>query len=263
MLNLEKIIDTRNTIASTKDSELVHIVYPNLNTEDGNWELRTSIRSLYAQAVFKFDITIIGDIPDWINRDNVRCIEFNNHYLRAQRQSKINQKILYATRLYDSFLVMNDDIILLKPITFGEISVPRRMPSILMYDERQNFSTNSFVNQMRNTLFKLRDLGLPYRKNFVTHTPHYYNSKLLLLLNSMIKLDPLEPVSIVIENAYHNFVNGYSEPVNGFRFGIWGKYEGVYNNEPIFNFNENGVKHHPWIRELCDKIYPEKCKAEK
>lgn len=243
----------------------VRIVYPFINpknkSNDG-WELRSSIRSLYRNAKFKFDITIIGDIPKWINQDVVTCIELDNSHLDCQRQTRINQKILKASELYDDFLLFNDDIIVMNKTSFKELSKVRSNGRVRFLENNKTFPRNSFKQQIRNTAFKLKENNLQHDVNFCSHTPHYYNSDTIRRVQEVIDLAPIEWPSIVFENAYFGFLGEKGELAKEDRYGVWSETKNHYSGELLLNFDEKGDSANPWLKRLVQNVFDNKCRAE-
>jgi len=221
------------------------------------------MRSLYQNLEGEFDITVIGDIPDWIDQDEVRCIEFDNHHLEVQRQTKINQKILKARSQYSEFLVMNDDIYIMEKMSQEEIKIPRRNIAELNYDFSRYKGGNSFIAQMKNSFFKLTDLGRPANINWVSHTPHFYETEKINEIMEEIDLAPLGHSSVVFENIYHNYFSEQGLSVEGYRWGCWQRGCAEPTNEKIINHDERGASSNLWLKELLENKFHEKCKAEK
>ena len=246
-------------------SDKLHIIYPYRIPADGyfGWELKLSMRSLYKNLKGDFDVTIIGDIPDWINQDEVRCIELDNHDLEIQRQSKINQKILKATELYDEFLVMNDDIYVMFKLSQKEIKTPRFVVADLHYPDRQFTVPNSFHAQMKNSYFKLTVLGRQAYKNFVSHTPHFYETEKIKEIQKVIDLAPSDFPSVVFENVYHNYFSEQGLPVGGYRWGCWHRNCPKPQKEKIINHDEGGSGRNPWLKGYLESKFKEKCRGEK
>jgi len=246
-------------------SKKLHIVYPYRIPSNGHfgWELKLSMRSLYQNLEGEFDITVIGDIPDWIDRDEVRCIEFDNHHLEVQRQTKINQKILKARSQYSEFLVMNDDIYVMEKMTQEEIKIPRYNRGNLNYKVRQVKEKNSFQGQMKNSYFKLTDLGRQAYKNWVSHTPHFYETEKINEIMKVIDLAPMGYPSVVFENIYHNYFSEQGLPAQGYRWGCWQRDCPKPTNEKLINHDERGAGLNPWLKELLENKFNKKCKAEK
>jgi hypothetical protein len=240
-----------------------HIVYPYKlpdNPEFG-WELKYSLRSLVANFVDDFDDTVIGDIPDWINQETVRCIELKNDNLPAQRQSKINQKILKATELFEDFIVFNDDIFLMRSTLASDLQVPRKIGD-LQFNFRKPKTPNSFTAQCRNSYYTLKDLGKQFKKNFVSHCPHYYETEKIKEIQQHIDLAPISFPSVIFENIYFNFFGEYGEESRGFRCGCWSLKCKKYNGEQILNFDETGASHNPWIKKIIEEKFNKKSRFE-
>ena len=245
--------------------EKLHIVYPYRIPENGHfgWELKLSMRSLYKNLKGDFDITVIGDIPDWINQDEVRCIELKNLNIDAQRQTKINQKILKARSQFSEFLVMNDDIYIMYKMTQAEIKIPRYNENTLNYKVRGNVQRDSFHGQMKNSYFKLTDLGRQAYKNFVSHTPHFYETSKINEIMEVIDLAPLSRPSVIFENVYHNYFSEQGLPAKGYRWGCWGQNCPKPQKERIINHDDRGSGRNTWLKEHLESKFKNKCKAEK
>lgn len=245
-----------------------HIVYPYKQPTDKGfgWELKYSMRSLYNNLKCDFDITIIGDIPDWVDSTEVTCIDYDNININGQRQTKINQKILKACDFYDDFIVFNDDINVMNPIYPEVLMIPRKTGNTLNYTDRKISQTNSFNSQMKNAYYILKDLGKQFNVNFVSHCPHYYETKKIKEIQKTIDLAPIgfpEKPSVVFENVYYNFFNEDGETSDFFRYGCWGRGCKEYARQDILNYDERGAGCNPWIKELLGKRFPKKCKGEK
>jgi len=242
-----------------------HIVYPYIIPRDESvgWELMYSIRSLYKNFNGDFDITVIGEIPSWLNTDEINCIEFDNFDINAQRQTKINQKILKACDLYEDFIVFNDDIMLMKETTREDLKIARRTANKLEFVERSTPKKNSFREQCRNSYFTLKENGLQYNVNYVSHCPHFYETSVIKEIEKVIDLAPMKFPTVIFENIYHNFNKSETLPSKDFRYGCWGRECGEYTDQQILNFDELGYENNQWIKSLLEGTFPKKCKGEK
>lgn len=252
-------------MSTKKTKNIVHIVYPFLLRKEQNpgWELMYSIRSLYENLDFDFDITIIGDIPDFIDQSKVKYIPLKNHNINAQRQTKINQKILKATELYDNFLLFNDDIVIMNKMNFEKISVPRVLKNKLFFKEKRFSKPTSFTAQLKNTYFTLKEHNIEYDKNYVSHTPHFYETSIIKEISKTIDMAPMSFPSVLFENIYHNFTGKEPEIALNIRCGIWGASNKKYMGEDILNFDEKGVRYNHWIIDILAKKFIKKSEVEK
>jgi len=240
-------------------SKIHHIVYPyKLPDEPFGFELKYSIRSVFQHFKGNFDITIIGDIPDWVNRDEIICIPFNNDDIKAQRQTKINQKILKASELYDDFILFNDDQYLLQDITPEQLMLPRMWNKRLTFNNKESV----FRRQTQNTINKLMDLNCHWKQNMVSHCPYYYNSLKVKELNNRINLVPFDTLSIVFEVAYFNYFEIKAFDAADYRIGFYNRVNKIdTSNYYILNHDNRGINTNPGLLELISKF--NKCKGEK
>ena len=241
-------------------NKIWHFVYPYKMVEDPfGWELKYSIRSIYKNFKGKFHITVIGDIPDWIDQSKIRCIELNNININAQRQTKINQKIMKATELYDDFILMNDDQYIMRTITPQELIKPRRWYN----DVNTKDVKTIFKIQVANTIHQLELNGNNWRQNMVSHCPFYYESDKLKELNKKICLTPMGKVSVVLEVAYFNYFKIPALDAKTYRIGCYGEKftspDGCY----IFNHNEKGYLKNKQILSILQFAFLAKSPAEK
>ena len=246
---------------------MTHFVYPYKEPLDRNfgWELKMSLRSIHKNFKGHFDITIIGEIPSWVDQSVVRCIKLDNDHVNTQRQGKINQKIIKAADLFDEFVVMNDDICFMKETTDEDLRVSRKLDKKLNFKKREISQKNSFSSQMRNTFFILKDAGYQHDVNFVSHCPHYYNSEKIRSMLTEFDVSPKgfpDVPSVVFENLYWNFIGESGENSKDYRFGCWSK-DCEYDGQQVFNFDENGSIYNSWIKKFLFKEFDLKCRAEK
>jgi len=226
-------------------NKIWNIVYPYKHSEL-EFELKFSIAFVKKNFKGKFHITVIGDIPDWINQDEITCVPLDNHNINAQRQSKINQKILKASEMYDDFILMNDDQYMFKPLTPEMLMIPRKI-------KPYRGEVTTFQKQVLNTLKELKAVGKNSEMNMISHCPYYYESSKIKELNSVINLAPLGDISVVFETAYFNYFEMNAEYATGYRAGCWGLTMGDYKNCYIFNHNEKGYYYNPKILKILNK----------
>jgi len=237
---------------------MTHIVYP-YKLEDN--DLKISIRSIYKYFNGDFDITIIGDIPDWISSEII-AIPLDNHRNNCQRQSLINQKILKAAEIYDEFLLFNDDIILKKEVSIEDFKVNRPISDTLV-PTVEPIDNGSFRSQLAYSRVILEEFGIKNPKNFTAHCPYLYKSENIFMIQEHINLTPLGKFAPIFEVIYFNlFPFPKTEHTNKFRFGIWSPFaKKEFSNECIVNYDENGYNN-VIIKDLL-KEFNEKCEGEK
>ena len=246
---------------------MTHFIYPYILPKDPvfGWELMYSLRSLEANYNGDFDVTIIGEIPDWIKTNSLLAIQFDNNdsQVLPRVQSRTNQKFLLAADIYPDMVIMHDDYYLINKCNKEDFTGIRYLAETLNYNTSENGLTR-FQKQIRWTYFQLQEKNKPYRKNFCTHSPFYYKSSKLKELHLEFNLTSGGEYTIITENAYYNYFEVPSIPLNNFRVGYWGKSD---NNIPpeakILNHDEKGYTQNPWILDLLRTMFPKKSKFEK
>lgn len=246
-----------------------HFVFPYRTPDvDSMWELKYAIRSLEKNFKDEFDITIIGDIPAWINTQEVLCIQYNNSDLDLPAQTKVNQKILLASNLYEDFFWIADDNYLIKPISGEELKKPRHlleMPDL----NNVNFEIQSlFMQRVIHTWRVLKEKNFRNKFNYCNHAPRFYNSNRIKEIHSVFNLtqeyNKKSFNAFIIENLYFNYFNLDSIPINDFRAAFWDGVDDVpvSENSFILNHNDNGILRNPHIISYLKTEFKEKSKYE-
>ena len=252
---------------------MTHFVYPYSIPRDPRfgWELVYSLRSIYQFYKDPFDITIIGEIPSWINTREVKCIELYNSdpVLFPRVQSRTNEKILTAAEIYDDIVVMHDDYYLIDNCYKKDFTQIRYLSNTMHYNfsEEESKRLTMFQKQLRYTSKRLKSLNKSYTINFATHAPFYYESN---KLNYLQKIFPLVKEKAqeapVLEVAYYNYFLdeiGNIVHLGDFRAGFWyDKTQGDLNKAKILNHDEKGFIMNPSIMAFLLKLFPQKCPAE-
>ena len=247
---------------------ITRFVYPYIMPKNPvfGWELLYSIRSIYANYKDPFTITIIGEIPQWVNTSEVKCIQFNNSHFGKRVASRTNQKLLLAADayndIYDNILWMNDDIYLINECRLEDFKVPRYISDKLHYNESTK-GLNTFKKLMRYTWFQLQELNKSNRFNYASHCPIYYESDKLRELNEVFNLTSCGDMTTLTTLAYHNYFEIEGQPVGSFRVGYWGESEAKIKKETIvLNHDDKGFFSNPWIISYLNASFPNKCSAE-
>ena len=233
------------------------------DTKNNGWELKTSLRSVYENCKFDFDITIIGEIPDWINQNEINFIPSNQRRTDCQRETKMNLSLLTVAEIYDEFLLFNDDFIVMQE-TGSFVFKNAYMIGQTNIIEANEFKKGSYKEQMRRTALALKEKDLDYKTNYSAHVPRFYNSNVLRALNQEINIAPMGDWSIILNTAYYSFLKAEKIAINAntIRYGVWGEKAEKYNNELIINFDENGINKNPNLKKSLEEIFDKKCKAE-
>jgi hypothetical protein len=250
---------------------VTHFVYPYIIPQNPifGWELLYSIRSIYQNFKDPFDITLIGEIPKWVNTTEIKCILWDNSdpvkYPRVQFRT--NEKLLIAADMYEDLVFIHDDMYFIDTVTREDLTTIRYLADDLLYQgtPQEDKRLTRFQKQLRYTSFKLKEMGKPYIRNFATHTPFYYQSDKLKELSKVFNLVEVGGQSApVTEVAYYNYFEVNSIPIYDFRIGYWdNKPEGNMQTAKVLNHDEIGFIKNPGILTFLWNMFKNKCPAEK
>jgi len=237
-------------------------VYP--KNKDERWELLYSIRSVYKNYDGEFDITIIGDIPDWINREEVRCIDYDNSDIKY-KEARLNDKLIFASTLYNEFVTIHDDQYMFNKVKLSDIKNTRyrvkRHSHYLEYD----YKLSNFESRQIATSRLCKELGVSWTYDYSTHTPSYVKKSIIdkvLSKTVLVKEDDRCPI---FENIYYPFTDitpikidkAYLSIINGLT-----DQEEVHKDSLFLNHSDRGIRKRPEIKEILTKKFNEKCLAE-
>jgi hypothetical protein len=137
-------------------------------SEADDWELRMSLRSFRRHYHADAQLWIIGHIPDWIDRSQVRCVPWPDPYSRNKDANLLAKaaRLAMEPELSDPFILCSDDHLLVRdsrPEDFrhwhtGEIGAGKP-------------GEESWAARLTNTGRVLRAAGLPARA-FEGHIPY-------------------------------------------------------------------------------------------
>jgi hypothetical protein len=207
---------------------------------------------------------VIGEIPKWLNRAKINCIDFGDD--SSWPQYNTNQKILEASKHFLEFVSMDDDMYLLKESSKDDFKITRRLDGVLSYTGREKHLSH-FQRVLRLTYFELQKRQKPHIYNFCTHAPRYYQSNKIHELAKEFALTDQDTGKLNLENLYCNYfldTNQEPELIGDFRVGYWGtwKCQSISPANKILNHDEKGLLKNPWIYSLLVEQFPEKCAAE-
>ena len=250
--------------------KITHFVYPYKYGKDDNYyDLLYSIRSLYKHFKEPFDVTIIGELPDYL--DSVTFIESASDKTLSPQVNITNAQIK-ACSLYDEWVDMNDAIYLIKDTTLEDI---KHLYSIGELNYRKEAPPKSYLKTLMNAYTLLKERGKP-TVNYASHIPLYFDSKMFLDMvdECNLSLDETDrgvPTDVLYQNLYFNELVETQEPkkANDFRIGFWGhndiKLSMLYSNLTfnILNFDEKGYKTNPRLKDYLREKFNEKSPLER
>lgn len=183
-----------------------------------NFELRMSIRSLDRFADNLGDIIVVGNVPNFIDRTKVKCIDCNDVSVHGKHWNMLHKifACINAGVVEGDFLFSADDHFLLKKQDLNEW--PRMKRGILYTHDEYVRNNGKEPGQYQRAIISTRQLceayGLPIDMTVVHMNMH---------LNTEDACDVIK----VLEFAKQN--------------GI----ESVYGFEPMVLFNNVYIKKHP------------------
>jgi hypothetical protein len=178
---------------SQEDSqEISHFVYCYLTPQKGRnrayhnyYDLMYSIRSIYKFYKDPFDITIIGDLPDYINDlSNIKFIPFDDTRTNNYNNTQINllHKQLIASDLYNEFIDINDDIIFIKDTYKKDLEYRYNIGKMRSFKDEDVLS--NYAKVLKNcTILLHKDII-----NYSAHCPTIFNSELFKDMNKKYDL---------------------------------------------------------------------------
>ncbi len=156
-----------------RETDVLQFVFPYWHRGASDDEIRWSVRSIETNYTGKSKITIIGDRPPW----------YSGHYIPQARVGKHTQNRPFRDMLAKvwtmathqevdhEFVWMMDDVYLIKPVTYEELSVPR---AVKWHDNE----LNSWQRRKRHTMTALTTAGRTVH-DYATHLPHVVEKKKL------------------------------------------------------------------------------------
>lgn len=158
------------------------IPFKNLGDED---ELRLALRSIKKNVKFDYQIIIIGDAPEWINKEKITVL--NPEFTPADTHPKafnVIDKMRFACESADvtnKILMTYDDIIFLNPIKATDVSTTVALGMIPQDPNHKWTGSAAWVEVMRNTIAALKRNEMS-TYNYETHLPRLFNKEKLASL---------------------------------------------------------------------------------
>jgi hypothetical protein len=104
-------------------SEKVDVVWMLGNGSQFNdWELRMSMRSFEKHFRDCGQFWIIGSVPEWVNRETVRCLDWPDPYKSCKDANLVNKAVALGAvpELTEDFILSSDDQFVLRDCGFEE-----------------------------------------------------------------------------------------------------------------------------------------------
>ena len=239
----------------------VSIFIPYKKQGDGE-ELRFVLRSIEKNCKFDYEILLVGDCPDWIEKEMVTHI--NPHIPATAEFPKawnVIEKLKFVLENHniDKLLLVYDDTIFLKGVDYKDINKVIALAQLpTSAAELDGTSSEKWKEIMQNTIKALKRNKLPML-NFETHLPRLFDAKKLseLLAHFGFKKRPY-----MFSTLYFNWVKPNGKPVilaelpdqklkAGIYFdGDFEKYSPVLEDYTFLNWAEK-----QWSQELENVLF--------
>jgi len=245
---------------------MTHFVYPYIIPKNPvfGWELMFSLRSLESNYLGEFDITIIGDLPDWLNPTAIKFIPFKNFDNTSieLKASNINLRYAEAAKIYDAFTVVHDDMYLVNKCTPENLNKWRHLEKDFKYlgtpEEYNNLSL--FQKLVKNTHDLLKKNSRQYNINYITHTPFEILSDEFSEIQKIYGEDMPYPYNYLVGNHFQK----PSIYLGDFVSGHFSQDDYQLNKKAkILCHDEIGYLYQPWIINLLYQLFPKSSRFEK
>ncbi len=230
-------------------------------------DLKYSLRSLQ-NFKGEYVVYIVGDIPEWVNTDNIICIPLSQTS-NAPVQIKVLECILEVCKILENFVIMDDDMLFINDITVNDIKpavIRARFPELSKNTDYLN--EDIFTQRIIYTHFLLRDAGIESLYTLTSHTPRYYESqkilKLLEIFPQKMNIHKTSSEVIILENLYNLYYNNQLCENNGYRAGYYEEdYFSIQPETKVLNFDNDGLIKNPKLLKFIKKEFSKKSKYEK
>lgn len=255
---------------------MMHVFLPYVHSAAKWEELRYALRSWDANADFKYQIVIVGDLPEWCQ--NVIHIPHTPSY--DGKEGEILRDAIIKMRLFlgwarmrnvRQFIRTYDDIFLLQRTKLEDIAIPKAMYDMTTMNPLRN---NTWRKQLWNTYLAVRGNNC-HGWNMETHTPESFTVD---FMSNVMDRYQLPPNQFLTSTLYYNqlFSNSSFKPIvlsksDKYKAGFYGmddKYSfgpkeniaEVCARKLFLNFDNAGLT--PEMMHFVENHYPKKCRHE-
>jgi hypothetical protein len=250
-------------MASRNNQKSIDVVYV-LGT-GSNWrnnELRFSLRALDKNLKGIRKIWIVGEKPEFLK--NVNIIQHPDEFGPGHADQNIIRKVLRICQektLSENFLFINDDHLIMKPMTASELPPYYKLDLATCKDEY--FQDNAWKGVLFRTRAILKKMGYS-TLHFDCHVPIVFNKK---MFPEVISRFPYEKdTGFTMKSLYGNVVHPdgirlKGEKVTVFRPYVLPDIREIVKNRSFIAFNDDGLK--PALKTWLYTNFPQPSKYEK
>jgi hypothetical protein len=184
--------------------EKVSIFIPYKKTAD-DLELKFALRSIEQNCKFNYQILLVGDIPKWVNRDAIICLEPEIKRVEPYPKAwNVIEKLKHVLKNIDTseMLLSYDDIVFLSPIEYEDIA---KIVALKKLPTSENFKTDASKAWKEIMIFTMQALkrnNLPML-NYETHLPRLFDVQ---KLKEIIALFGFEKRPYLFSTLYFNWI---------------------------------------------------------
>jgi len=229
-----------------------------VGSQMGDWELRMSMRSFWMHLRADSNYWIIGHIPAWIDRKQIRCLPWPDPYKHCKDANLLHKALRLAMepRISDPFIFCSDDQILLRPIAPEDFRLWHG--GEILKDPVDGI--NSWQRRLINTGLKLRNAGYP-AMNFEGHIPYPLRKD---WIKEALRFDFAAKPGMCVHSTIINCSGEIGIPLNsGFVRGWLGKAEmtereidkGLAENQ-FASINGDSIKN-SYLISRVEQLFPE------
>jgi FkbM family methyltransferase len=178
--NSETVTNIVNSInwKIMKANRKIDVIIPFIATKGKFDELKYALRSIEQNLDADFRVVIIGDCPEWINRENVNFIAHKRDDAAVltncyDANNKMNQ-LLTNSEIGDDFILTYDDIYFLKKTSIDDIK-----KFYAIKNGGDSTASSTWKQLLNNTFARLKSKNLT-QFNFETHLPRFINKKKMI-----------------------------------------------------------------------------------
>lgn len=251
---------------------MITIVYPYVQHLAAWQELKYSLRSVEKYFKESFKVLIVGDLPEWIKdvqhipHTRISGIELTNCFDAITKL----QLMLNSKKVSDDFIIMYDDIYLLKDTRTEDLQKRYYLEDLSKHERPEKLS--NYQKIVFRTVDMLKREGLA-TLNCETHLPRLYNKNKMRMIMKLFR--PREN-RLLTGTLYCNYYHKgellqLPKKIKAGFYGLGSRYSltgcndadlpGIIESHQFLNHDNNGL-----TRELMnqvEKLFPNKSRFEK
>lgn len=223
--------------------KVLHIVYPLKKSSVGDCEeFKYSLRSIEKHVKCKYDVTLIGYKPKWLNASKVRYIYYGQC---DEKERNILHARDIAANIFDEFVLFMDDFYLLTDFEYSDFEEIYYLEDLSKTKKWGNRHFQQMLKKMYHIMLKK---GYP-TYNYTTHAPRFLKSEIVKKVIN--EFDLFNDSFVSFESYYYNYIRAHTvaKPIKQYKVA---RYDSTPFNEKeaegkiFLNFDEAGMQSGIW-----------------